>query len=63
MLHVKDDADRWRSAENMHSMHYVTMGDAIQGCQVNIPTINGTKQIEIEPLNQASVIKLEGQGL
>ena len=47
----------------MHSMHYVTMGDAIQGCQVNIPTINGAKQIEIEPLNETSVIRLEGQGI
>ena len=40
-LHIVDEADRWRSGEDVHSKHYIQMGEAIRGCSVNVATVHG----------------------
>ena len=62
-INIVDEVDRWRSGDDVHSRHYVTLNDAINGCKVSIPTVYGDKEIELKPRKEIGSQRLQGQGI
>ena len=63
IVHVVEEADRWRSGTNIHSRHFITLGEAIEGCQLSIPTIHGASKLELGPLTCIKERVFVGQGV
>ena len=59
---VKDETERWRKGNNIHTNHYVSLSDALCGCVLTIPTVQGTQEIKLAQGAKSNIFKLEGKG-
>ncbi|CAN5907876.1 molecular chaperone DnaJ [soil metagenome] len=64
IVRVKEDADLMRDGEDLIHRMKITFIDAALGTEIEVPTLNGPKEIRIEPGTQpGATIKLDGEGM
>ena len=53
---VKEDVNNWRVDHDIFSKHCITLGEALTGCTLTIPTIGGTQSIKLGQFSEAEEI-------
>lgn len=63
-VRVKDDADLMRDGEDLIHRMKITFVEAALGTEVEVPTLEGTRNLDVEPGTQpGTTLKLGGQGM
>ena len=53
-----------RDSQNIFYTHTISVADAILGCEINVPALDGPTKLKIEPGTQSgTVVKLRGKGM
>ena len=60
-VRIVEEFDRWREGNNVHTRHYVKLADAIEGCNISVPTIQGQVDFNIPSLSAVSYFTLPGK--
>ncbi|MBQ0149188.1 MAG: molecular chaperone DnaJ [Bacteroidales bacterium] len=59
-----ENAQLKRDGNNLFYTHVISVADAILGCEISVPAINGSEKVKVEAGTQSgTVIKLRGKGL
>ena len=61
-VRIDEEADRWRKGNDIHTRHYISLSNAIEGCVIKVPTVHGTQEIKLPKNAKHSVLKVEGKG-
>ncbi|MBE0639765.1 MAG: molecular chaperone DnaJ [Bacteroidales bacterium] len=64
IIEEKEHEDLVRDGNNLIYEKYISFPDAVLGCQVEIPTLEGKARITLEPgIQSGKVLRLKGKGL
>ena len=62
-MSVNQEAERWRKGQDIFSRHYVTLAEALQGCQIKVPTVHGEHSIDLSRFDAGMKHIFEGKGV
>ena len=61
-VRIDEEADRWRKGNDIHTRHYVSLSNALEGCVIKVPTVHGAQEVKLPKNAKHSVLKVEGKG-
>ena len=62
-VRILNEVDRWSTGKDVYSMHLVKLSDALEGCDISIPTVHGSSKINLPAMSSQSKFTLSGKGI
>ena len=63
IVRVREEIDRWRSGNDVHTRHYMSLSDALEGCLIQVPTVHGAKEVKIQRQVKHPIINIPDKGI
>ena len=63
IVHVVQEAERWRKGQDIFSQHYITLDQALKGCKVSVPTVHGSETVNLSQFDAHMKHIFEGKGV
>ena len=62
-VRIVDEIDRWNIGKDVYSMHSVKLSDALEGCNISIPTVQGSFNLNLPAMSAQSKFTLSDKGM